>query len=113
MKLGLRKRLVFALAAMIGFPILVVFIVGNRFVSGINGITILIVLQSVSYIISVVVVSGFVAKRLLAPSSELHAVTKKIADGDPDFTIQYRNNDEMGAFLRSFRFDESTTKGIA
>lgn len=102
MKMSIRKKLIFALATMIGIPILVVFISGNSFNSEPSGTMILIMLLIVSYIMVAVMVSRFVVRHLLTPLNELSEAMKKIAKGELDFTVKYRNSDEMGEFCASF-----------
>lgn len=102
MKLGIRKKLIIAFAVMIAVPVLVVFAVGSNLNVAIGNALILILTQSIAFIVCASIISGIIARGILTPLDELHTATKKIMAGDLDYEIRYKKDNEMGRYCQAF-----------
>jgi signal transduction histidine kinase len=60
------------------------------------------VLGLLSLILLIAVLSWLISRSVLVPLNQLNAATKNIAEGNLDFTIKYRKNDELGRLCQAF-----------
>lgn len=60
------------------------------------------VLSVVSLLIIIVIYIIYISRRILKPLQELSEAAEKIGDGNLDFAIKYRKNDEFGRFAKAF-----------
>lgn len=102
MKLGIRKKLIIAFAILIAVPVLVVFAVGSNMSMRIGNALVLILFQSIAFIVCASIISGIITRGILTPLDELHTATKKIMDGDLDYEIRYKKDNEIGRYCQAF-----------
>lgn len=118
MKFGIRQKLIIAFAFMIAVPVLVVFAVGSNIGVGIGNALVLIISQSIAFIVCATIISGIITRSILTPLDELHKATKKVMAGDLDYEITYKKDNEMGLYCQAFdqlrmQLKESLDKQVA
>jgi len=101
MQLGMRAKLTIAFELMIVIPMLILFSVGNSKV-GIQNASELILAQGILLVASTSIVSDIIFRSVLKPLDELHRATDRIMDGDLDYEIHYRKDNEMGKYCMAF-----------
>ena len=104
MRIGIRKKLIIAFFAMLLLPMLAVSATGFNIqnASAILAIAQIILALLIPFLICAVILGWIISFSILRPLRELDCATKKIMDGNFDFTLSYKKNDEMGDLCVAF-----------
>jgi signal transduction histidine kinase len=104
MRVGIRKKLIISFFAMLLLPMLAVSATGFNIqnASAILAIAQIILALLIPFLICAVILGWIISSSVLRPLRELDCATKKIMDGNFDFTLSYKKNDEMGDLCAAF-----------
>lgn len=104
MRLGVRGKLILSFSSMLVLPIVVALLSGVNSSNRISFSTLLPVLLAllIPFIIGALITGWVISRNVLKPLGELGKATRNIREGNLDFAVSYRENDEIGDLSRAF-----------
>jgi signal transduction histidine kinase len=129
MKFGIRSKLIASYMLMVALPVLMVVVAGNGLsmkggnvsqITIFNSADILVLIAAlvIPFIFCACLLTWLISRSILTPLKALKSAANAIMEGNLDFTIEYRKNNEMGDFCAVFdlmreRLKESLEKQTA
>lgn len=104
MRIGIRKKLIITFFAMLILPMFAALVTGfnTQNASVVLGVAQITLALLIPFFICALILGWIISASILKPLHELDSATKKIMDGNFDFTFAYKKNDEMGDLCVAF-----------
>lgn len=104
MRLGVRGKLILSFSSMLVLPIVVALLSGVNSSNSISFRVLLPILLAllIPFIIGALITGWVISRNILKPLGELGDATRNIREGNLDFAVSYRENDEIGDLSRAF-----------
>lgn len=100
MRFGIRKKIIVSFLSMLFLPIFAVFATAN--VSEMLTYVRIILALLIPFFVCALILVWIISSNILRPLSKLNFATKKITNGNFDFSLSYEKNDEMGDLCAAF-----------